>query len=200
MGTLVILFCQALDLGTSLAEDWPPPASDPSGWAPAKLAEERISLEAFAIYTKWDPGIRIEDGWGFGADLKIGVNWVSAASLVARLGYAGWSTENDDSKTFPGHTDIAQYRFGVGGDFSTRHFDFGIYLNFGLYHFHARHVDNDTAFFVELEATAGYKPFPFLKLGLAGMVTFVNSNFNRASTHFFTNESIGPAVEVKFDF
>ena len=116
------------------------------------------------------------------------------------MGYAGWSTENDDAKTFPGRTTISQYRTGIGGDFSTRHFEFGIYLNFGLYHFHTRHVDNDTALFYELEATAGFKPVPFLKLGLNGMVTCVNTNFNRASTHLFTHESIGPAVEIKFDF
>jgi hypothetical protein len=198
MLTLVVLFCQAFEVAAPPPEEWP--SFSDMEWTPArKVGEERFSVEAFAVYTKFDSGIRLEDGWGFGADMKIGVNW-GGPTLVVRLGYAGWSTENDDSKTFPGHTTIGQYRLGIGGDFAARHFEFGLYANMGLIHFHTRHVDNDTAPYFELEATAGYKPVPFLKVGLTGMLTWVNTNFNRASTHLWVNESIGPSVEVKIEF
>lgn len=198
MTTLVVFFLQAFDVGPTLAEDWPP--GEPAEWAVPHGGEDRYSVEAYALYTKFDPGIRLEDGWGAGADVKVSIDWGTPARLVVRMGYAGWSTENDDSKTFPGRTSIGQYRLGFGGDFGAHRIEFGVYANVGLYHFHTRHVDNDTAPFFELEATAGFKPVPFLKVGLMGALTWVSTNFNRASTHLWLNESIGPSVEVKFDF
>ena len=198
MGVLALLVCQAFDLGTSPAEELP--GISDLYWTPPHAAEERISAEVFAVWTRFDTGLRIDDAWGYGGDIKVGLDWGTAASVGMRLGYAGWDTDNDTQQTFPGRTRIRQYRIGAGGDFSTRHIDFGIYANVGLYHFHTIHVENDTSPFFEIEGSLGFKPVPFVKIGVVGMVTWTSSDFNRASTHLFTNHSIGPSVEVRFDF
>jgi hypothetical protein len=198
MTTLLILLCQAFDLGTSPGERLPTLAE--LEWSPPHAAEEKIGVEAFAVWTRWDPGLRIDDGFGFGADVKVGLDWGTPASLGFRMGYAGWDTDNDDQQTFPGRTRVGQYRFGFGGDFSSKHFDFSIYANSGLYHFHTRHVENDTKFFFEFEGSIKFKPVPYLKLGLVAMMTCTSTDFNRASSHLFTNHSIGPAVEITLMF
>ncbi len=197
MGTLLILMVQAFDLG--MTPDAELPTLENLEWMPPHGAEERISIEVFAILTRFDPRIRIDDDWGVGADLKVGLDWGTASSLGFRVGYAGWNTEND-SNAPPGGTRVSQYRFGVGGDFTTRHLEFGIYANAGLYHFHTTNVENDTKFFFELEGSIGVRPLPFLKLGVVGMVTWTSSDFNRGSSHLFTQHSIGPAIELRFEF
>lgn len=213
MGTLLIVLAQALDLGiaANAADDAAVagvervgvelPAIGDLEWSPqAHPAEERIGVEAFAVWTRFDTGLRIEDAWGFGGDVKVGLDWGTSSSLGMRLGYAGWETENDDQQTRTGHTKIRQYRIGVGGDFSSRYLEFSIYGNSGLYHFHTRQVDNDTKMFFELQGSIGVKPLPFLKLGITGMVTWTSSDFNRGSSHLFTQHSIGPMIEVRLLF
>ena len=197
MGTLLILMVQAFDLGLTPEPELP--TIENLEWMPPHGAEERISVETFAVFTRFDPRIRVDDDWGVGADLKVGLDWGTASSLGFRVGYAGWNTQND-SNAPPGGTRIRQYRFGVGGDFTGRHIEFGIYANAGLYHFHTKNVENDTKFFFEIEASVGYKPVSFLKLGIVGMVTWTSSDFNRGSSHLFTQHSIGPAIELKFEF
>ena len=198
MGVLVFLALQAFDLDP--AETPELPSIENLDWAPRRPVEERLSAEVFAVWTRFDDSIRIDDAWGIGGDVKVGLNWGSGATLVMRLGYAGWETDNDDQQTASGRTHVRQYRIGVGGDFSTRHVEFGIYAVSGLYHFHSRRLDNDTKGFFELMASIGAKPWPFLKIGVVGMVTCTSSDYNRGSSHLFTQHSIGPSIEFKFEF
>jgi hypothetical protein len=197
MGTLVILLCQAFDLGGPPPEDLPR-ISD-LNWTPRPPhgVEERIGAEVFAVWTRFDTGLRVDDAWGFGGDVKLGLDWGTPVTLNFKIGYAGWETDNDDQQTFSAKSKIRQYRFGVGGDFATPWLEFGLYAIFGLYHFH-NVITNDTDAFFELQGSIAFKPMPHLKIGITGMTTFVSSNFNRAGTHLFTNQSIGPMVEVSF--
>jgi hypothetical protein len=197
MGTLVLLMCQALDLGVSPSEDLPRISDLEWTPRPPHEVEERVGADIFAVWTQFDTGLRLKDAWGYGGDFKIGMDWGKTVTLNFKLGYAGWDTDNDDQQTFSAKSKIRQYRFGVGGDFSTRWIDFGLYAITGLYHFHSR-ITNDTNGFFELQGSITFKPFPHLKVGITGMTSFVSTDFNRAATHLFTNQSIGPMVEVSF--
>lgn len=196
MSSLLILLCQAFDLAATEAERLPTTMTLESP-ARAGAAEQHIGADVFAVWTKWDDGLRIDEGWGYGGDVKFGLEWGTPVMFNIKIGYAGWYTENDAQQTAPGHTQVAQYRIGVGGDFATKFFDFGIYANLGLFHFHSR-PDNDTARFFELQAIIAVKPFPHFKVGVTGMVTWVGTDYNRASTHTWTNHSIGPIIELTF--
>ena len=197
MATLVILMCQALELGAAPPEDLPRISDLEWSPRPARVVEERIGAEVFVVYTRFDTGLRVDDAWGFGGDVKLGLDFGTPVILNFKLGYAGWDTDNDDQQTFAAKSKIRQYRFGVGADFSTPKLEFGLYAIFGLYHFH-NVITNDTDTFFELQGSIAFKPLPHLKVGIIGMTSFVNSNFNRAGTHLFTNQSIGPMVEVSF--
>jgi hypothetical protein len=196
MSWIVLFLCQTLDAGTF------PPSPLPRIFEMQEPRErgdleERIGAEAYALYTSWDSSLRIRDGWGGGIDLKLGVDTGSHAMLEFRLGYAAWNTTDDPSQAEPGMAKVRQYRLGVGGDFLVKHLEFGVYGNVGVYHF-ARTGDSSTAGFLEFEGAMGWRPIPEVKIGLVGMLTFSNTDFNRSSTHFIVNGSIGPALEVKF--
>jgi hypothetical protein len=168
----------------------------------------RFSAELFAVYTGFQKNLRIEDAWGFGGDLKIIGDWGRRVCLVLRVGYAGWNTSTtNDSLAFPASAQVRQFRFGAGVDFVWRLFELGLSANSGVYQFQTRSVStdfdsNETPGFFQLELTFGVKPAPFLKLGLVGMLTFTSTGFNLPETRNRTCviSSIGPAVELKFDF
>ncbi|HXX94428.1 MAG TPA: hypothetical protein VEN81_12400 [Planctomycetota bacterium] len=197
MGILAILMCQALDLASPRPEELPRMSLvewEPQGRHPV---EETFAVDAYALYTKWDEGLRMHDGWGFGGDLKIDLDWGSSFALAIKLGYLAWETDNIVSETFDAKSKIRQYRIGVGGDFDTEKIDFGIYVVTGLYHFHSVITDHTDPFF-ELQGSMMLKIVPHLKAGLTAMVDFVGTRYNRAARHLFTNASIGPTVEVSF--
>ena len=196
MSALLFLLCQSFDLA-SPEEFQLPRISEMEAPARAGEAEQHLGADIFAIWTRWDDGLRLEDGWGFGGDLRYGIEWGTPVMLVVKVGYAGWYTDNDDSKTAPGAANVSQYRVGVGGDFAAKFFDFGIYANLGITHFHSR-PNNDTGRFFELQAILTVKPAPQVKIGITGIVNWVGTDYNRSTTHTWTNHSIGPIIEVMF--
>lgn len=196
MSALFILLCQVFD-PAPFEEVRLPRITEFEAPVRAGEPDQHLGLDVYALWTRWDDGLRLEDEWGFGADLKYGIEWGKPVMLVVKLGYAGWYTENDAQQTTPGAANVSQYRFGVGGDFATKYFDFGIFGNLGLYHFHSR-PNNDTARFFEIQAILALKPIPQLRIGITGMVTWVGTDYNRASTHTWTNHSVGPIIELMF--
>jgi hypothetical protein len=218
MIVLAMLLCQALpaslfdepsDFGTpqEVRPDEPAKAPKSNGRQRHPL-EIRLGVETYAVYTVFQSSMRIDYDWGFGGDLKIVGDWGRTANLVLRLGYAGWNTQVDsDSLAFPASAQVRQYRIGVGIDFTWRVIDFGLGINSGAYYFHTKElptdfVHSDTQGFFEMEATLGVKPAPFLKIGLIGMLTFTETGFNRPEGHsrLSVNESLGPSIELKFQF
>jgi hypothetical protein len=197
MATLLLVFCQIFELASP--EDGKLPTwSELETSMPAVEVEQHLGFDVFAVWTRWDAAVRVNDGWGVGGDVKLGWEWGTPFLFNFKLGYAGWDTSNDPDKTFPGHADIRQYRVGVGVDlFAGKYFDFGGYVNFGYYHFQSRPSDATSRFF-ELQGIVAVKPLPHLKIGLTGMITFVGTDFNRATTHTSANQSIGPLVELTF--
>lgn len=196
MGALLIILCQAFDLGTPLEERLPE-FSNLDAPIRAGGAEQHLGVDVYALYIRWDSGLRLEDSWGYGGDVKFGLEWGTPVMLCFKLGYAGWRTDNDDSKTFAAVSNVREYRAGVGADFAAKFFDFGIYANFGVIHFHSD-PETDTARFFELQAVLAFRPAPHFKIGITGMVNWVGTDYNRASTHLFTNHCIGPIIEFIF--
>jgi hypothetical protein len=214
MIVLAMLLCQTLpaslfdepsDFGTPQEVRPDEPAKAPrSDMRQRHPLEIRLGVEIYAVYTVFQGSMRIDNDWGFGGDLKIVGDWGRTANLVLRLGYAGWNTHVDsDSIAFPSLAQVRQYRVGVGVDFTWRVIDFGLGINSGAYYFlPTDFVHSDTQGFLEIEATLGVEPTPFLKIGLIGMIMFTETGFNRPEGHsrLSANESLGPSIELKIQF
>jgi hypothetical protein len=155
-----------------------------------------IGVEVFAVWTRFDTGLKIEDHAGVGADLQFGWDY-GVTTLWLSLGYAGWDTQNDEDELAAAEVRIRQYRAGVSTYFSWRVLELGVGVTGGLYRFKRRH-ENDTSPFVEFEGSLGVRPVPAVRLGVLGLATHTQSSFNREHTHLFHNYSIGPFVEVRF--
>jgi hypothetical protein len=158
--------------------------------------EDIFAIEAFALRTDFDEGLRIEPAWGMGADLKLGFGGPSRAWL--RLGYAGWNTENDVDEIYASGVWVRQYRLGVGFEVPFRKlFDVGFWIDGGVYRFR-RDEDEDTSPYVEFLGTIGVRPHPNVRIGLLLLSSHTQSSFNHDSTHLYHNYSAGPSVEVRF--
>lgn len=168
----------------------------------------RPSVEVFAAYTNFQNSMRIDDHWGGGGDIKLVGDWGRVANVVLRFGAAAWNTHvRDDSMAYPAAAQVRQYRIGAGMDFNWTKTELGIFINSGAYRFSTKHIPADfvsgeTNGFFEIMPTFGFKPAPFLKIGVVGMVTIYSSGFNRpaGSTRDSVNASVGPSLEWQFEF
>lgn len=161
-----------------------------------KELEDIVGLEIFALRTGFDDGLKIEDAWGLGADLKLGLGGPTRTWL--RLGYAGWNTENDEDELPAAGVWVRQYRIGVGFEIPFREvIDLGFWFDGGVYRFRRDH-EEDTSPYVEFLGTIGFRPVPNVRIGLMAMSTHTQSSFNHRHTHLYHNYSAGPAVEVRF--
>jgi hypothetical protein len=140
----------------------------------------------------------VKSAWGFGADALVTLDYGTRAVLGFRAGMIGWNTRSEAISTIPSAgTEVRQYRVGIYGQFPFRFLEIGIGANTGGYRYR-RDSQNDTAGFFEFEAMLGARPSEFVWLGVVAMQTFTSTNFNHSGDHFYTNYSIGPAVELRF--
>jgi hypothetical protein len=157
-----------------------------------------IGIQPMAVWTSFDEDLRIEDGWGFGADLTITLDWGKSACLGFRLGVIGWNGETDLPANILNHgVDVRQYRVGVFGSFPFRFLEFGIGANVGGYRYR-RDGFNDTAGFFEFQVQLGFRPSPHAWFGVVAMQTLSGSDFQRSNNHTNDNYSIGPSAELRF--
>jgi len=174
----------------------PPPLYGFADLEEGQEEKDIVGIEVFALRTHFDDGLKIEDAWGVGADLKLGLGGPTRTWL--RLGYAGWNTENDEDRLPSEGVWVRQYRAGVGFDVPVREvFDLGFWIDGGVYRFR-RDGEEDTSPYVEFLGTVGFRPVPNVRIGLLVMSTHTQSSFNREHTHLFHNYSAGPSVEVRF--
>ncbi len=161
-----------------------------------EAAGEYIGVEAFALWTRFDDGLRIQEAWGVGADFRLGL--VGEHLIDLRLGYAGWNTENDEDELPAEGVWVRQYRAGLGLEIPLRKFvEVGFWINGGVYRFR-RDGEDDTSPYLEFMGTFGFRPVPNVKIGIVAMSTHTESSFNREHTHLFHNYSAGPGVEIRF--
>lgn len=168
------------------------------------VKEEFIGVDAFAVYTRFDEGLKIEPRTGIGMDVWV-MSEVSDIKGGIRLGYAGWNTENESGEGVPDEgVWVRQYRFGVGAHFRLHEYlDMSAWTINGIYRFR-RDPDggsekaNDSSPYTEIMTSIGYKPLPNLRATVFGMSTHTQSSFNHKNTHFHHNYSIGVSVEVRF--
>ncbi len=154
-----------------------------------------IGIEPVGVWTNWESGLHVKDGWGVGADLTVTLDYGTRAFLGFRLGAIGWNTRSDiPSSPF---TEVRQYRIGVFGEFPFRFLEIGVGANVGGYRIR-RDGDNDTAGYFEFQGMIGVRPSEFVWMGIVGMQTFTSTSFNHSTDHFYVNYSIGPALEVRF--
>ena len=157
-----------------------------------------IGIQPMAVFTAFGSDLRIDDGWGYGADITVTLDYGTKAFLGFRAGVLGWHTDTDLPAGVIDHgADVRQYRFGIFGSFPFRFLEFSIGANMGGYRFR-RDNENDTAFFFEFQAQLGFRPSPHAWFGVVAMQTFTSSDFNRTSNHGTANYSIGPSVELRF--
>lgn len=158
--------------------------------------EEIAGIEVFAIFTDFDDGLKIEEAWGLGADLKLGLG--GPARTWLRLGYAGWNTENDEDELPSEGVWVRQYRAGLGFEVTLRErIDVGFSIDAGVYRFR-RDGEDDTSPYLEFLGSLGFRPIPNVKVGLLAMSAHTQSGFNRQHTHLFHNYSAGPSLEIRF--
>jgi hypothetical protein len=187
---LALLVQAAADDGLPL-----PRLSDLEYRAPRATVEDFMGVEAFALWTRWDDGIHIDDHWGIGADLEFGWDYGVFRQAIS-LGFAGWGSDTDDLPD--AGVDIRQYRLGYALSFRIREvLELGGGITTGVYRFRRRN-ENDTSPYVEFEGSIGFRPLPMVRLGVLGLATHTQSSFNRSHTHLFHNYSAGPFVEVSF--
>jgi hypothetical protein len=196
MNALMLLLVQSLLPGTYPDEELPK-------FSELERAEKPeiypwIGIEPLAVWTSFESGLHVKSSWGFGADALVTLDYGTRAFLGFRAGVIGWNTRTQASTAIPAEgVTVRQYRVGVYGQFPFRFMELGIGANVGGYRFR-REGQNDTAGFFEFEVMLGARPSEFVWVGIVGMQTFTSTNFNHSSDHFFTNYSIGPAVELRF--
>jgi hypothetical protein len=200
MNVVLLLAVQSLFAGAAPEESLPKfgdleprassmqPQEEPYPW---------LGLEAMAVWTNFDSGLRIKNAWGFGGDATVTLDYGKRAFLGFRLGYVGWNTRTDGTAVPADSVWVRQYRLGIFGAFQFRFMELRIGAVAGGYRFR-RDGEDDTAGFFEFEAGLGARPSEFVWLGIRAMQTFTVSSFNHAGDHSYVNYSIGPAVEVRF--
>lgn len=157
-----------------------------------------LGVQAIAVWTSFDEDLRIEDGWGFGADFTVTLDWGTSAFLGFRAGVIGWNGETDLPANLLNHgVDVRQYRVGIFGTFPFRFMEFGIGANVGGYRYR-RDGFNDTAGFWEFQVQLGFRPSPYVWFGVVAMQTLSGSDFQRSNNHTNDNYSIGPSAEFRF--
>jgi hypothetical protein len=157
-----------------------------------------IGIEPLSVWTAFESGLHIQDAWGFGADAKVTLDFGKKALFGFRFGCLGWNTRTDSSPGIPNTgVTVREYRMGIYGEFPVRFLEFGLGANFGAYRFR-RENNNDTAGYFEFQGSFGVRPVEYVWLGVNVMQTFTVTKFNHSGDHFYTNYSIGPAVEVRF--
>lgn len=157
-----------------------------------------LGVQAIAVWTAFDTDLRIEDGWGFGADFTVTLDYGTSAFLGFRAGVIGWNGDTELPANAVNHgVDARQYRIGIFGTFPFRFMEFGIGANVGGYRFR-RDNENDTAGFFEFQAQLGFRPSPYAWFGVVAMQTLSSSSFNRTNNHGVANYSIGPSLELRF--
>lgn len=158
-----------------------------------------IGIQPIALWTGFDSGLRVKDGWGVGADATVTLDYGTSAFLGFRLGALGWNTRTEED--LPAVPDkgvqVRQYRVGIFGAFPFRFMEVGIGANVGAYRFR-RDGHNDTAGYFEVQVQLGVRPSPHVWAGVVAMQTVTVTDFNSSSDHAYANYSIGPSVELRF--
>jgi hypothetical protein len=198
MSVLTMVLVQSLFSGTYV-EDRLPTIGE---MEPAQMNRHEIypwiGIQPIAVWTAWDHDLSLEDGWGYGADFTVTLDYGTSAFLGFRAGVIGWHTDTDLPAGLVNHgVDVRQYRIGIFGSFPFRFLEFSIGANVGGYRFRRRN-ESDTAGFFEFQAQLGFRPSPHVWLGIMGMQTLSASTFNSNSNHGLANYSIGPSVELRF--
>ena len=157
-----------------------------------------IGVQAVAVWTAFDGGLRVEDSWGFGADFTVTLDYGTSAFLGFRAGVIGWNGDTELPNNAVNHgVNVRQYRVGIFGTFPFRFMEFSIGANVGGYRFR-RDGFNDTTGFFEFQASLGFRPSAYVWFGIVAMETWSSSDFQRANNHGVANHSIGPSVELRF--
>ena len=156
-----------------------------------------LGIEAMAVWTNFESGLRIKDVWGYGADATLTLDYGKKAFLGFRMGYVGWNTRTEGSAVPEAGVWVRQYRIGVFGAFQFRFLELRIGATTGGYRYR-REGNNDTAGFFEFEAGFGARPNEYVWIGIRAMQTFTVTDFNHTNDHSYVNYSIGPALEVRF--
>ncbi|HEX7898989.1 MAG TPA: hypothetical protein VF950_14595 [Planctomycetota bacterium] len=187
----------ALLLALALCDDVPWRLSvQEAGARPGR--EEVFGAEAYVLRTSFDEGLKIEDGFGAGADFNFRWRWNEKTRLGFHVGFAAWDSELDISGVSEDDVNVAMYRVGVGAEFPFgKVVELGLASTLGIYRFH-RDGESDASPFVEFEGSLGFRPSPMFKFGGLVMATHTQSSFNRSHTHLFHNYSAGVFVEFSF--
>lgn len=200
MNVVIFLALQSLFAGTAPDDPLPkfgdlePPAAsvqgkgEPYPW---------LGLEAMAVWTNFESGLRLKDTWGYGGDVTVTLDYGKKAFLGFRAGYLGWNTRTNGNAVAEDGVWVRQYRVGIFGAFDFRFLELRIGAVTGGYRYR-KDTQNDTAGFFEFEAAIGVRPNEFIWLGIRGMQTFTVSNFNHGNNHSYVNYSVGPTVEIRF--
>lgn len=197
MNVLMLLLAQTL-LADTAVEERLPRLHEPEPAMDRHAAYPWLGIQPMAVWTSFESGLHVKDAWGGGADARVTLDYGTNALLGFRLGALGWHTRTEPRPGVPAAgVDVRQYRIGVFGQFPFRFMEFEVGANVGGYRFR-REGQNDTAGFFEFQGSIGGRPSEFVWVGLVAMQTFTSSNFNHSTDHFYTNYSIGPAVELRF--
>jgi hypothetical protein len=200
MNVVMLLAVQSLFAGTAPDDPLPkfgdlePPAvarqdrGEPYPW---------LGLEAMAVWTNFESGLRIKDVWGFGGDATLTLDYGKRSFLGFRAGYVGWNTRTVGNSVPADGVWVRQYRIGIFGAFQFRFMELRIGATTGGYRYR-REDHNDTAGFFEFEAALGVRPNEFFWVGIRGMQTFTVTKFNHTNDHSYVNYSVGPTLEIRF--
>ncbi len=153
-----------------------------------------IGIRASVVYTGWDKDLDLESGPGYEIDFRGVFNPRSTTRYFAGLGFAGWNAENENPSV---DVDIWMYRLTGGIEVDFRTLDVGFAISTGAMYFH-RTGESDDAPFLEFELSLGYKPTPYLRIGLVAIANHAYSAFNHKHNHLVHNYSVGPGVEFRF--
>src|SRR5262245_15218556 len=123
MNVLVMLAVQSL-LAGAIPDDPLPRFDDLE--TPMSATQARgepypwLGLEAMAVWTNFESGLRIKNTWGYGGDATVTLDYGKKAFLGFRAGYLGWNTRNEGNAVPADSVWVRQYRIGLFGAFQFR--------------------------------------------------------------------------------
>ena len=194
MSLLTLLLCQ-----TALGNDLPAFLQEEQ---PKALRKRRVEYvwggDVHVVRTHFDDDMRVEGGWGMGADVRLAFDYGKAAGFSFQAGVTGWETETESDRTKAADVHVRRYRAGIGLNLKSKVVRFDTWVNIGFYRFRGGN-DRDTSPFLNLEVAFGIHGGGRATVGVLADMTLSSTNFHERSTsHFVDNPGLGAFVDVRF--
>ncbi len=151
---------------------------------------DNVVLSGQALLTRWDNALGLDDGFGWGASLRMG--------KYLSFEYQRWETRDNigrASATVQSYELCLGHEQGLAGEGA---FTFSMTAGVGLVHFSSNATRCDSGPIASLRPEWHYYYNARAKVGIGGDFDFVWTDFNQQHTHPRQNQSLLLSIDLSF--